>query len=67
LRKEELVAIAIEFGLGSEGLVEDLCKLCAFIQAGNHTPKTWARLAALEAQRPKIMEPPAEGGEPCCG
>ncbi|KAL7725258.1 hypothetical protein ACLKA6_015894 [Drosophila palustris] len=44
-RKEELVAIAIEFGLGSEGLVEDLRKrLCAFIQTSNHTPETWAPL-----------------------
>ncbi|KAM8717987.1 hypothetical protein ACLKA7_004659 [Drosophila subpalustris] len=67
-RKEELVAIAIEFGLGSEGLVEDLRKrLCAFIQTNNHTPETWARLAALEAQRPKMLEPPVEGDEPCCG
>ncbi|KAL7723197.1 hypothetical protein ACLKA6_005838 [Drosophila palustris] len=61
-------AIAIEFGLGSEGLVEDLRKrLCAFIQTNNHTPETWARLAALEAQRPKMLEPPVEGDEPCCG
>ncbi|KAL7725133.1 hypothetical protein ACLKA6_000446 [Drosophila palustris] len=29
-RKEELVAIAIEFGLGSEGLVEDLRKRLRF-------------------------------------
>ncbi|KAM8701579.1 hypothetical protein ACLKA7_005233 [Drosophila subpalustris] len=53
--------------LGCEGLVEDLRnRLCAFIQTNNHTPETWARLAALEAQRPKTLEPPVEGDEPCC-
>ncbi|KAL7726016.1 hypothetical protein ACLKA6_005763 [Drosophila palustris] len=47
---------------------EDLRRrLCAFIQAGNHSPETRARLAALEAQRPKTMEPPAESGEPRSG
>ncbi|KAM8701960.1 hypothetical protein ACLKA7_001271 [Drosophila subpalustris] len=62
-RKEELVAIAFEFGLSSEGLLEDLRRrLCAFIQAGNHSPETRARLAALEAQRPKMLELPAEAG-----
>ncbi|KAL7724037.1 hypothetical protein ACLKA6_001586 [Drosophila palustris] len=60
-RKEELVAITLEFGLSSEGLLEDLRRrLCAFIQAGNHSPETRARLAALEAQRPKMLELPAE-------
>ncbi|KAM8702371.1 hypothetical protein ACLKA7_007801 [Drosophila subpalustris] len=62
-RKEELVAITLEFGLSSEGLLEDLRRrLCAFIQAGNHSSETRARLAALEAQRPKMLELPAEAG-----
>ncbi|KAL7725096.1 hypothetical protein ACLKA6_018805 [Drosophila palustris] len=57
---EELMAIALEFGLSSEGLLEDL-RTCAFIQTGSHSP------AALEAQRPKTLEPPAESGEPRSG
>ncbi|KAM8711558.1 hypothetical protein ACLKA7_012126 [Drosophila subpalustris] len=45
-RKEELMAIALEFGLSSEGLLEDLRKrLCAFIQTGSHSPDPWAQLA----------------------
>ncbi|KAL7725906.1 hypothetical protein ACLKA6_000673 [Drosophila palustris] len=67
-RKDELVAVAQEFGLDSEGLVEDLRKrLCAFIREGNHSPETWARLAALEAQYAKTLEVPVESGDPNLG
>ncbi|XP_064541570.1 aminopeptidase N-like [Drosophila montana] len=68
LRKEELVAIAHEFGLDKEGRVGELRKrLSTFAQDGGHTSEISARLAELESQYAKTLEPPSWGVSPDVG
>nr|XP_032289982.1 uncharacterized protein LOC116650439 [Drosophila virilis] len=71
-RKEELVAIAQEFGLDKEGCVEELRRrLSTSVQEGSHSSEIWARLAELESQFAKTLEllswgvPSDVAGRPC--
>ncbi|XP_070066970.1 uncharacterized protein [Drosophila virilis] len=67
-RKEELVAIAQEFGLEKEGRLEKLRKrLSTYVQEGGHSTAIWARLAELESQYAKSLEPPSWGVPPDFG